>query len=117
MSTPVRTPVGLADSELKGYVRQRDRLIVTVRAWNNTILSFTFEGTIGLRDVLAAEFSTLVEAADASSDFLSHVLAQYYESVPVPCPYRVYSFLNNDDESSLDVVALECHCSINQASS
>jgi hypothetical protein len=61
MDEAVITPIGFADSTLEGYCRDTDNsVLVRVRAWNGRILLVRFRDVIGLRDLLAGDFSDWV---------------------------------------------------------
>lgn len=105
MSEPILSPFGFSDSELQGYERIGDALVVRVLSWNKRTLTVRFRDVIGVRDSLAWEFSAAVEGAAASDHVLKEALRRSFAEVPLDHTYRVYSFLSRDDEPSLEVVA------------
>jgi hypothetical protein len=108
MSHAVDSPIGFADSELEGYHRDGSEVVVRVRAWNAKRLVATFTEVVGLRDRLAGDFSELVRDVADGDDFMRDALKQVYEKIPSSHPYQVFSFLNQDDLPSLEIVATGC---------
>src|SRR5581483_4715739 len=105
MAQTLQLPVGLEDSELQTYRRSGADLVVDVRSWNEKRLTFDFHNVIAVREVLAGNFSDLVEGNAAAQALLKEALARNFESVPTSHPYRVYSFLDVEGAPSLEVVA------------
>lgn len=99
-------PIGLADSELEGYLRRGKSLTVEVRAWNGRQLVFSFHGVISVTDMLAGSFSDFIQDSPVSEHRLDAAIHCTYEVVPTVHSYHVYSFLDLDDCPSLEVVAL-----------
>lgn len=108
MSTPPSVLGGFADSELAGYTRDGDTLTVRIKGWNEKLITAKFGGVIGLRDLGCGSFSALVQDTQPSMGFLREVLALHFTVVPEAHGYAVYSFLDHDDEPSLEVVATRC---------
>ena len=105
MENEIELPIGIPDSELLGYERKGDGLNVRVRCWNARTLVIRFGDVLGVRELLAGDFSLAVRAATASQSFLQEALVRLFVTVPPDHGYEVYSFFNNDDEPSLEVVA------------
>ena len=105
MPTSAITPIGLADSELIQYSRTAKTFIVLVRAWNEQILLFEFDGVLAVREMLAGDFSDLVEDFSTNNNLLEGVLARNYSQIPTDHPYRSYTFLDNEGEPALEIVA------------
>jgi hypothetical protein len=73
-----------------------------------------FTDVIYLRDTLAGAFSDVIQGAPQSNRVLQEVLHRNYASIPTKQPYRVYAFMNHDEEPSLEVVAAECDLSLEE---
>ena len=112
MPEPLESPLSFSDSELDCYIRTGDSLTVRIRGWDGTTLAVVFRNVIGQRDVLAGDFSAAVRGAATSQAFLQAVLSKHYVEVPASPAFDVYSFLNLDDEPSLEVVAASYTVSI-----
>ena len=114
MSEPIKSPVGFSDSELSGYTREGDTLVVRVKGWNEKLITLKFVEVIGQRDIGAGSFSAAVQGAEASAGFLREVLTQSFAIVPQAHGYRVYSFLDHDDQPTLEIVAAGCEVTVDQ---
>jgi hypothetical protein len=112
MSEPIKSPVGFSDSELSGYTREGDTLVVRVKGWNEKFINLKFVDVIGQRDVGAGNFSAAVQGAEASAGFLREVLARSFAVVPQTHGYLVYSFLDHDDQPTLEIVAASCEVAV-----
>ncbi|MFZ5896847.1 MAG: hypothetical protein ACOY0T_37670 [Myxococcota bacterium] len=112
MSEPIKSPVGFSDSELSGYTREGDTLVVRVKGWNAKRINLKFVDIIGQRDVGAGSFSAAVQGAEVSAGFLREVLAQSFTVVPQTHSYLVYSFLDHDDRPTLEIVAASCEVTV-----
>lgn len=107
MTHKLTSPLGFADSTLVDCCRSGSSATVRLRTWNSALLRIDFRDVIGLQDLLAGDISEVVLDLPESSAFLREALRKSYEEIPAAHPYVVYSFLNNDDEPSLVVVARE----------
>jgi hypothetical protein len=106
MSETVVTPIGFADSTLESYWRQSDNsVLVRVRAWNGKLLLIRFRDVVALKDLLAGDFSDLVQSGSEADGLLKEALRRNYESIPASHAYVVYSFLDNDEQPALSIVA------------
>jgi hypothetical protein len=112
MSDALFLPIGLADSALDGYVRDSQKVVVRVKCWNEKVLLAEFNDVLALRDSLAGDFSDLVRNHSGSSHFLEEALRFSYEQLPENHSYSVYTFLNNDAQPSLEIVAASCEVHI-----
>jgi hypothetical protein len=112
MAQELELPIGFADSELKGYRRVGTVLSVEIHAWNDKHVEVSFRDVIGVRDSLAGSFSDFVQDSPASASTLKDALARNFESVPAFHPYCVYSFLNLEEEPSLEIVASSCEITV-----
>src|SRR5690554_2476706 len=72
-------PIGLADSELLEYSRTGNEVTVQVRTWNDKKLVLRFTETIGVLDLLAGDFSELLQDHAETTDFLARALRNTYE--------------------------------------
>jgi hypothetical protein len=68
----------------------------------------TFRDVIAVRDVMAGDFSGLVRQERKSLEFLQQAIAADPGAASSSPPYQVFSFLNNDDQPSLEIVAVAC---------
>jgi len=102
--TAIEFEVGFADSELQSYRRDGDTFVVSLVAWNKKTIRFCFADMIFVVDRGAGDISDVCEVK-AASPFLDEALRIQYEDVPDDHPYRLFQFLNMDDEPSLEVVA------------
>jgi len=111
MAKQVDSLIGFADSALESYERVNDTVTVRVAAWNGKRLVITFRDVLALRDSLAGDLSNLVSGNESSTGFLNEALQSNFEVIPAS-NYEVYSFLNNEEEPALEVVAVECVVSV-----
>lgn len=105
MTKRIDLPIGLADSELLEYSRTGNEVTVQVRTWNDKKLVLRFTETIGVLDLLAGDFSELLQDHAETTDFLARALRNTYEVVPQEHPYHTYAFTNLDGDPSLIIVA------------
>jgi len=106
MVETVVTPIGFADSALESYCRESDNsVLVRVRAWNGKRLLVRFSDVVAVKDLLAGDFSDFVQGSSGADTFLMEALRRNYEAVPEAHSYIVYSFLDNDEQPALSVVA------------
>jgi hypothetical protein len=116
MSEPVQSAIGFSDSFLERYERDANTLVARIRCWNEKVAVVTFRDVLAVRDALAGDFSALVRGEAASKEFLESVIRRNFEEVPPFHPYQIYSFLNQDDQPSLEVVAAGCDIAITDRS-
>jgi hypothetical protein len=96
--------IGFADSEIILYERQDNKFIVSIKAWNEVLLTVEFQDVIGLIDRGAWEVSDLQEVYD-NTPFLGEMLKRQYEVIPPDHKYKIFQFLDNDSVPVLEVVA------------
>ncbi|GEM_PF-3760230 len=101
---PVEFEVGFADSELISYERGESGVKVLISAWNEQSICLEFKGAITLVDYGAWNFSEICELQE-SSPTMSRALQTQYDGNPLEHPYRLFQFLDEDNEPSMEVVA------------
>lgn len=104
MKKSIDTDIGVADAELVSYFRKQNSLIVKIKAWNEVVLTFTFGDFGGLSDYGLGDISQFVEE-DEMTFLLERTLKNLYEKIPVESPYKIYQFLNLDDNVVLEIIA------------
>ena len=104
MRTRVRYEVGFSDGEVRYYFREEGAFTVVVEAWNGALVRVAFDDPAGVCDTGVGDISDIC-VEDAGSPFMSRVLGELYEVAPASHPYRLYQFLNLDEQPALEVVA------------
>lgn len=104
VGVPVTSAVGFSNGEIHAYRMEGGVFTVKVSAWNSQLLRVKFTPTVGGSDLSIGDISALCEE-DAVSPFMAAVLARLYEATPPPGQYRLYRFLNLDDQPAMQVVA------------
>ena len=100
----VEFEVGFADSELISYERGASGIRVIISAWNERVICLEFTDAITMVDYGAWSFSDICEF-EGDSPTMNKALRMQYDPIPSEHPYRLFQFLNEDDEPSIEVVA------------
>ena len=108
MVNNVKLPIGLADSELVEYSRSGNEVTVHVRAWNDQKLILRFPEAIGVQDLVAGDFSDLLQDSAEAAAFLMLTLSKAYDALPREHPYHTYTFTNLDGDPALIIAAEDC---------
>jgi hypothetical protein len=100
----VETEVGFSDGEVVGYERTDNRLQVRVRAWNDKNLLLVFTGVIGVADRNIGALSDVTVSGE-KTEFVAECLRLYYEEVPSDHKFKLFAFIDQDEDPTLEVVA------------
>ncbi|MEP6850582.1 MAG: hypothetical protein ABI999_17115 [Acidobacteriota bacterium] len=106
MRTEIKFDTGFADAELLEYHRGIDDAFVTVRTWNDRLVTVNFKDVVGVNDIGIGDIKGIFKI-EGSTPLLETVLNQVYEVTPNTHPYRQYEFVNLDDVSCLTVIATD----------
>lgn len=104
MQKKINYKIGFADGEIIEYLRSNNQIVVKMKTWNDVKLTIIFQGAIGMVDYGAFNISNFVEE-DSLTTFMEKVLLEFYDSLTSKHPYKLYQFLNLDDNPSLEIVA------------
>ena len=105
MKKEINYKIGFSDGEITSYSRDQNNLVVKVKTWNDTYLIITFLDVVGIIDYGIGDISNFVEETEETS-FLKIILNRVYELIPEAPPYRLFQFLDLDDNPSLEIVAV-----------
>lgn len=95
--------IGFSDAELSSYSKKNDSFIVSVLAWNDSLITVTFSDVIRVLDNDINSISSLCRVIE-ESDFLQAALNRLYEEgAPSKHPYKHYQFLDDDDQPALEI--------------
>jgi hypothetical protein len=97
--------IGFSDGEIISYFRDERSLTVKLKTWNDKYLSVLFSDVVGIVDYGIGDISNFIEE-DEKSLFLKTILDKVYESIPNEQPYRLFQFLDLDDNPVLEIVAV-----------
>lgn len=98
--------VGFADSELESYVylKDDDKVVVKIRAWDNSFLEIVFFDPILFID-RSCEAISQFGRKKAPNSTLIEALKKNYETIPANHPYLLFQFLDLDDEPCIEIVS------------
>lgn len=104
--TEIYLGIGLHDSELRSclYTQKEAKLRVKIQAYGGHVVKILFTGVIGFMDVSSSEFTTF-GFNNGRGSFLDEVLKLRYIEIPNDHPYKLFQFLDIDDQPSLFIAA------------
>jgi hypothetical protein len=101
----VDSKIGFSDAELSSYSKKEDIFIVSVLAWNESLITVTFSDVIRVLDNDTNSISAFCKVVE-QNDFLQAALNRLYEEdAPSEHSYTHYQFLDNDDQPALEIVS------------
>ncbi len=95
-------PIGFADSEILSYCSENNNLIIYLKCWNEKILKFEFVDCILFLILNSWNISDVCEMDD--SVFLERALKIVYEILPKEHDYKIFNFINNDDDPVVEII-------------
>lgn len=106
--TEIYLGIGLHDSELHSclYTQKEAKLRVKIQAYGGHVVKILFTDVIGFMDISSSEFTTF-GCNNGNNSFLAEVLTLRYIEVPNDHPYKLFQFLDIDDQPSLSIVAAD----------
>ena len=99
----IKYDIGFSDSEILSYHSEKFNLIIYLQAWNEVILKIEFIDCIFFSNFRAVYISDICE--NPSSNSLQLALNTRYEKVPVDHGYKLYQFLDLNDDPAIEVVS------------
>lgn len=99
---PVNYKIGFADSEIISYTSDKNCVVVYLLTWNETVLKMEFVDYICFFTYGAADISDVCE--NPSSELLKIALENMYEKIPDNHGYKLYEFVNLQDEAAMEIV-------------
>jgi hypothetical protein len=111
MQKKLKINFSFADSEFISYKQSNLELSVEIKAWNGDCWVVAFKLFAGLLDCGAGDLSDLVEET-RPNDFYGKVLSRVFEGVPAENPYRLFQFLDLDQQPVLEVIACDVDVSL-----
>jgi hypothetical protein len=102
----VNLSFGLEDSEFESYSYdiKSDRLVIQIRLWNANLVKFSFYEVIHFVDKANYGTDSFCEVI-SEVPLLQEAIKNYYEKVPEKHHFKVYEFLNLDDEPSFEIIS------------
>lgn len=97
---------GFADSEVESYERRGDSLTVSLKMWDESIVTLVFNNVIGLLDYAAWQIADVRSTTNDVHGLLQRCLDNHFETVPTDHGYAAFEFVDNDDHVVLTVVAI-----------
>ncbi len=97
----IQYQIGFADSEILSYHSSNDNLILRLKCWNEKIIEFEFVDCILFLILNNWKISDVCELND--SFLMERALKKVYETIPEQHPYKVFQFLDNDDDPAVEV--------------
>ena len=104
MKKSLKEKMSLDDSEIFGYSRINDVLVVQIQLWNEKTLDMSFLDVIGFMDANLGDISDIIEQ-EPSSNFSKEVFQRNFDNHAGVDAYFEYVFLDLDDYPSLRVIA------------
>lgn len=98
---PINYGISFADSEIISYQSQDSNVLLRLRAWNSEIIEFEFVNCILFFILDSWDISEVCESSD--SVLFQRALNMIYDEIPVNHNYRLFQFLNNDDDPVVEI--------------
>ena len=95
--------IGFADSEILSYSHQNNNLVIYLKAWNEKILKFEFFDYLLFLILNSWNISDICELDN--SPLIERALRIEYDTIPQDHPYKLYQFINDDDEPTVEIVS------------
>ncbi len=103
--------IGFSDGEVVSYNRKDEILSITVQAWNEQKILIICNDIIGFLDKGGWDISDFCEVK-SETKFLKEVLDRQFEKIPDNHGYKVYQFVDNDDQVVIEIVCSEVKMSV-----
>lgn len=107
----IKYEVGFADSEILSYETNNDGLLIYLKCWNEKILHLQFVDCILFLILDSWQISDICETAD--SQLLDKSLQKVYEIIPDQHPYKVFQFIDNEDDPVIEIACTNIIISVN----
>ena len=104
MRKPVEAQFGFSDSELVRYAREKNKVKVVLKLWDERIIEISFNEVIGTKDMNCGNISEFCQETKQSR-FFENALANEFVIIPESHDLLSFQFLNLDEEVSFEVIA------------
>jgi len=88
------------------YNREDEKLSITVKAWNEKNILIVCKDLIGFFDKGGWDISDFCEVK-SETNLLEEALDRQFERIPKNHGYKVFQFLDNDDQVVIEIVCSE----------
>ena len=102
--------IGFSDSQIVSFESKNDDVLVFLKAWNEKILKLEFFDSICFFIINSWNISDICQVDNTPS--LEKVVKMVYEKVPLNHPYKVFQFIDNDDNIIAEVCCKKLSISI-----
>ena len=99
----VDTPVGFAEGTVLRVEKTSSKVVVIVRAWNESTVEVEFDDAVGFREAMSHELSDLV-VSECTGDFSSWCMSRAYDGGRNGGE-SLFQFLDVDGLASIEIVA------------
>jgi len=103
--TKVQTNIGFADGEILRCERIGSTVVVQIKTWNAKLIQVTFQDVQVSLDLMPGDISGFY-CYDEETELMRKALSYAYDNFPKQHPYKHYTFMNNDAQPCLDIVAV-----------
>lgn len=94
--------IGFADSEIVSFHSQDEDLIIFLKCWNELMIKLKFLDCIFFSIQNGWKVSDICEAENPK--LMKDTLLKTYEKVPLEHPYKLFQFLNDDGDPSVEII-------------
>lgn len=95
--------VSLADADLLGYSKNGKNLTIMIKLWDGRTVKFVFTEILAFVDN-GGNFIMDFCKNESGSDFFNQIIKKTYDEVPLKIPYKLFQFLDIDDEPYLEII-------------
>jgi len=99
---PIKLDIGFEHSKIVNYQFTKDCLVLILECWNLVIVEIKFKGFAAMFSINNCEIYGFYEIFESS--LLDLVLKRFYEIIPTAHLYHIFKFVNEDEETVLEVV-------------
>ena len=99
----VETPIGFAEGKVVLVEKKGPRVLVVVRAWDESMIEVVFDEALGFREAMSHELSDLI-CSQSTGEFASWCTGRAYEGGHNEGE-SLFQFLDVDGEAAIEVVA------------
>ncbi len=103
--------IGFSDGEVVSYNRKDDNLEISVKAWNEKTILIICKDLIGFFDKGAWDISDFCEVK-SETNLLRDTLARQFEKIPEDHGYKVFQFLDTNDQAVMEIVCSEIEINV-----
>ncbi len=108
----IDSEIGFSDGEVTSYSKKEDdSLIITVKSWNDKVIKIVCKDVIGFLDRGTWDISDFHEIRSETVLF-REVLERQFENIPEDHGYKIFHFVNNDDQAVMEIVCLEINITV-----